>query len=169
MIILGIDPGLADTGWGFVEVTGNRLRCVDYGCVRTTPSESLPARLKAIHDALVALIAEHRPEECAVESVYLKGNARSALATGHARGAALLATAYAALPMEEYAPAAVKLAVVGNGAADKGQVAYMVRALLGLGSEPKPDHASDALAVAICHANSRVARNRVRAAAGGAR
>ena len=169
MIILGIDPGLTNTGWGLIEVEGNRFRCLGYGCVTTQATRELPERLKAIHDELALLIALHAPAEAALENIYFSNNARTAMATGQARGAALVAVADAGLPAGEYGPGEIKLAVSGNGAADKRQVTYMVRALLGLPSDPKPDHAADALAVAICHANSRVARARERAAQAGAR
>ncbi|HEX9092508.1 MAG TPA: crossover junction endodeoxyribonuclease RuvC [Coriobacteriia bacterium] len=165
MIILGIDPGLANTGWGLVEVEGNRFRCVGYGCVTTTAERDLAERLKAVHDELTLLIALHKPAEAALESIYFSNNAQTAMVTGQARGAALVAVAGAGLPVGEYGPGEVKLAVTGNGSADKHQVTYMVRAVLGLADDPKPDHAADALAVAICHANSRVSRARERAAA----
>jgi len=164
VIILGIDPGLANTGWGLVEVEGNRFRCAGYGCITTPTTWDLAERLKAVHEGLVGLIALHEPAEAALENIYFSTNVRTAMATGHARGAALVAVAGAGLPVGEYGPGEIKLAVTGNGAADKRQVTYMVRALLGLQSDPKPDHAADALAVAICHANSRVARARERAA-----
>ncbi|MCL4079213.1 crossover junction endodeoxyribonuclease RuvC [Coriobacteriia bacterium Es71-Z0120] len=155
MIILGIDPGLANTGWGVVEQTGSRLRCLAYGCVSTEPTDDLPQRLAQIHQRLMAVIDRYAPSECAVESVYFGSNARSALATGQARGVALLALAEKGLRLGEYSPAQIKDAVVGVGSADKRQVAYMVRVLLGLDHEPAPDHAADALAAAICHAHAR--------------
>lgn len=165
MIILGIDPGLANTGWGVVHVDGNRFRCVGYGCIATTSAHELAERLKQVRDGLATLIDSHRPDEAALENIYFSNNARTAMATGQARGAALVAVADAGVAVGEYGPGEIKLAVTGNGAADKRQVTYMVRTILGLGSDPKPDHAADALAVAICHANNRVARARERAAA----
>ena len=165
VIILGIDPGLANTGWGLVEVEGNRFRCVGYGCVTTTGDRDLAERLKTVHDELALLIALHAPAEAALESVYFSNNAQTAMVTGQARGAALVAVASAGIPVGEYGPGEIKQAVTGNGSADKRQIAYMVRALLGLAEEPKPDHAADALAAAICHANCRVARAREREAA----
>lgn len=155
MIILGIDPGLANTGWGVIFSGADGLRCVAYGCVTTGSSEPVPARLARVHAEIVRVIGRYAPEECAVEAVFFGSNAKSAFATGQARGVALLATAGAGLPVGEYSPARVKSAVAGAGAADKGQVAYMVRVLLSLSEEPRPDHAADALAVAICHAHSR--------------
>lgn len=167
MIILGIDPGLANTGWGLIEVEGNRFRCLGYGCISTTRVRELPERLKSVHDGLAALIALHSPDEAALENIYFSANVRTAMATGQARGAALVAVAGSGVPVGEYGPGEIKLAVTGNGSADKRQVTYMVRVLLGLAEDPKPDHAADALAVAICHANNRVARARARASQAG--
>lgn len=158
MIVLGIDPGLKNTGWGVIEQQGSRFRCIAYGSVATASQQTTAERLAEIHDAVTAVIARYRPEECAVESVYFGTNAKTAFATGQARGVALLAAC--ALPIGEYGPAEIKMAVVGSGDADKRQVQYMVRAILGLSEEPQPDHAADALAAAICHANNRVPRPR---------
>lgn len=155
MIVLGIDPGLANTGWGVIEVAGSRFRCLAYGCITTPASDQLPRRLSTIHHELVNVIARYAPTECAVESVYFGTNAKTAFATGQARGVAVLATADAGLQLGEYGPGEIKLAVVGNGSADKAQVQYMVRVLLDLAEEPQPDHAADALAAAICHAHTR--------------
>lgn len=162
MIILGIDPGLTNTGWGLVEVEGNRFRCVGYGCVTTNASQDVGVRLRRIHDELADVIKVYAPIEAALENIYFSTNVRTAMATGQARGAALVAVAGAGLPVGEYGPGEIKQAVTGNGSADKRQIGYMVRTLLSLTSEPKPDHAADALAVAICHANNRVARARER-------
>ncbi|MDF1542638.1 MAG: crossover junction endodeoxyribonuclease RuvC [Anaerosomatales bacterium] len=158
MIILGIDPGLANTGWGVVEQAGSRLRCLAYGCIATPSSDSLPERLSCIHDQLRAVVERYTPVACAVESVYFGTNAKTAFATGQARGVAVLAAADCGLPLGEYGPGEIKMAVVGSGSADKGQVQYMVRTILGLDRDPSPDHAADALAAAICHAHSRHAR-----------
>ncbi len=154
VIILGIDPGLANTGWGVIEQRGSRFRCLAYGCITTSSADALPTRLAAIHYELRAVVGRFSPSTCAVENVYFSTNAKTAFATGQARGAALLAVADAELLLGEYGPGEVKLAVVGTGSADKRQVQYMVRSILGLAEEPAPDHAADALAVAICHANS---------------
>jgi crossover junction endodeoxyribonuclease RuvC len=158
VIILGIDPGLANTGWGVVEQAGSRLRCLAYGCITTPSTDPLPERLSVIHDQLRAVVGRYAPEACAVESVYFGTNAKTAFATGQARGVAVLATADCGLPLGEYGPGEIKMAVVGSGSADKGQVQYMVRTILGLDRDPSPDHAADALAAAICHAHSRMAR-----------
>lgn len=165
MIILGIDPGLGNTGWGLVEVDGNRFRCAGYGCIVTSPAQERAERLCAVHDGLSSLIKEYSPAEAAIENVFFGTNAKTAMGTGEARGAAFVALSTAGLPVGEYGPGEIKLAVVGSGSADKRQVAYMVRAILALELEPKPEHAADALAVAICHANCRVAKARERAAA----
>jgi crossover junction endodeoxyribonuclease RuvC len=155
VIILGIDPGLANTGWGVIEQSGARSRCVAYGCVTTRADEQLAQRLSAIHDGIVTVIERYSPAECAVESVFFGSNAKSAFATGQARGVALLATAASCIELAEYSPVQIKSVVTGRGTADKKQMQYMVRALLDLGHEPRPDHCADALAVAICHAAMR--------------
>jgi crossover junction endodeoxyribonuclease RuvC len=155
VIILGIDPGLANTGWGVIEQSGPRSRCVAYGCVTTRASEQLAERLSAIHDGIVSVIERYEPAECAVESVFFGTNAKSAFATGQARGVALLATAGSHIQLAEYSPVQIKSVVTGSGTADKEQIQYMVRALLNLDHEPKPDHCADALAAAICHAAMR--------------
>lgn len=155
MIILGIDPGLANTGWGVIDRSGTSCRCIAYGCISTKPVTPLPERLRAIHDELQAVIARYAPAECAVESVFFGTNAKSAFATGQARGVALLATVDAALALAEYSPVQIKNVVVGTGTADKNQVTYMVRTLLALDHDPTPDHAADALAAAVCHAHLR--------------
>lgn len=155
MIILGIDPGLANTGWGVIDRVGSRCVPMAYGCISTQAAEPLASRLATIHDEVQAVIERYRPEECAVESVFFGTNAKSAFATGQARGVALLATAKRAVTLAEYSPVQVKCVVVGSGTADKRQVTYMVRTLLGFDHDPKPDHAADALAVAITHAHLR--------------
>lgn len=159
MIILGIDPGLANTGWGVIEHSPSRARCLAYGCVTTSATEPLPSRLAAVHDEIRDVIDRYGPGACAVESVYFGANAKSAFATGQARGVAVLATAAEGLPLAEYSPAQIKSVVVGAGAADKQQVQYMVRVLLGLDHVPRPDHAADALAVALCYARMSGARD----------
>jgi len=131
---------------------------VAYGCISTAASEPVSARLASIHDELREVIVRYAPSECAVESIYFGTNAKSAFATGQARGVALLATADARLVLGEYSPVQVKSVVVGSGTADKQQVTYMVRTILGLDHDPAPDHAADALAVAITHATLHVHR-----------
>jgi crossover junction endodeoxyribonuclease RuvC len=170
LTILGIDPGLANTGWALVECEGSRLTSRSHGCITTSKSDPIPQRLETIHDQLAGLIERERPDEAAIENVYFSKNVQTAFATGQARGVAMLATARAKMPVEEYGPSEIKQAVTGYGAADKGQVGYMIKTILGLDEEPKPDHAADALAVAVCHANGRgVRRATASAQARGAR
>ena len=152
--ILGLDPGSRRTGYGVIECRGADWVHVAHGCVTVAaPKESLPERLRVIFESLCGLIATHRPGEVAIERVFVNRNVDSALKLGQARGAALCAVPKG-LPVFEYAPRAVKLALVGSGAAEKDQVAHMIRTLLGLQGRITPD-ASDALAVAVCHAHSR--------------
>lgn len=158
MIILGIDPGLANTGWGVIDRAGPRCTPVAYGCISTRPGEALAQRLSRIHDEVREVIERYAPAECAVESVFFGTNAKSAFATGQARGVALLATAERRLELAEYSPVQIKSVVVGSGTADKRQVTYMVRTLLGFDHDPRPDHAADALAVALTHAHLRDGR-----------
>lgn len=155
MIILGIDPGLANTGWGVIDRDGPRCRAVAYGCISSKADEPLALRLARIHDEIRAVIVRYRPAECAVESIFFGTNAKSAFATGQARGVALLATVDAQLVLAEYSPVQIKSVIAGTGTADKNQVTYMVRVQLALDHDPKPDHAADALAVAMTHATMR--------------
>jgi crossover junction endodeoxyribonuclease RuvC len=155
LIIIGIDPGLANTGWGIVEECGSKKRALAYGCISTPADIDIATRLKSIHDQVCTVIERYQPSELGIESVYFGSNSKSAMATGQARGAALVAAANAQLTVGEYSPRQIKQAVVGTGTADKEQVQYMVRALLGLDHTPTPDHAADALAAAICHTHLR--------------
>lgn len=150
-IILGIDPGLANTGWGIVQQSGSRLTCIAYGCVTTTKNEELSRRLAKIHEQIDAVIDKFQPECLGIETVWFGQNITAAFGTGQARGAALVACAQHGLSVGEFTPRQIKMAVVGTGAAEKAQVQYMVKKLLSLDHEPKPDHASDALAAAICY------------------
>ena len=155
--LLGLDPGLRFTGWGVIDVDGNRLRHVGDGVIATDSAEPVPERLKTLHDALLALFARMRPDEAAVEETYVNRNGAATLKLGYARGVALLAPALAGLKVTEYGAKSVKKAVVGTGGADKNQVEMMVRRLLP-GALIKRADASDALAVAICHAHHRASR-----------
>jgi crossover junction endodeoxyribonuclease RuvC len=157
MILLGIDPGLRFTGWGLIDVTGNRLRHLADGVLATDAADSVPTRLRLLHDGLAALLATHRPDEAAVEETYVNRNGEATLKLGYARGIALLAPALAGIPVAEYGAKSVKLAIVGTGGADKAQVAAMVRRLLP-GATLKRADAADALAVAICHAHHRATK-----------
>ena len=153
MIVLGIDPGTANTGYGVVVSRGSTLAALDGGVIETSASEPLERRLARIHLRLADLITEHRPDALAIEELYFGQNARTAFAVGQARGVALLAAGLAGIPCFSYTPQAVKQSVCGHGGAAKDQVQRMVGALLSLPEPPTPDHAADALAVAICHAN----------------
>lgn len=154
MKVFGIDPGSERTGYGCVESDGSRHRLVACGAIVTSPRLGFPAQLLRIHKQLTALLAEHRPECVAVESIFHAVNVRSALKLGHARGVAVLAAVEGGYDCAEYTPAEIKRAVVGYGRAEKHQVQEMVRLLLGLSEAPKPHDAADALAVAICHLHS---------------
>lgn len=151
MRIFGIDPGSARTGYGCVQSDGSRHRLVCFGSISAPSGSTFPVKLKAIHAGLVALIAEHRPDCIAIEDLFHAKNVRSALKLGHARGVALLAAMETGVPIAEYTPAEIKLAVVGYGRAEKAQVQQMVKMLLGLDTAPSPHDAADALAVALCH------------------
>ena len=155
MIVLGIDPGTAKTGYGLVERTGSQLKLVDYGCLETLSTQQLPARLLEIHAAVTELIITHHPEQIGVERLFFNRNVMTAFAVGQARGVVLLAAAEHGLPVFEYGPHEVKMAVTGYGRADKSQVQRMVQMVLGMSTLPKPDDAADALAVAICLAHAR--------------
>jgi crossover junction endodeoxyribonuclease RuvC len=163
MRLLGLDPGLRRTGWGMVDAHGNALHFVDAGIVATDPADDLATRLDALYRGLREVIARERPSAAAVEETVVNVNADSSLKLGHARGVVLLAAAHAGLEVAEYASKTVKRAVVGTGAAQKRQVAMMVRVLLP-GSGKLGGDAADALAVAICHAHHHAAATRLGAA-----
>ncbi len=158
--LLGIDPGLRFTGWGILDVDGNRLRHVADGVIATDSADSVPDRLRGLHAGLVAIFEQYRPDEAAVEETYVNRNGTATLKLGYARGVCLLAPALAGIAVSEYGAMPVKQAVVGTGAASKEQVADMVRRLLP-GATLRRADASDALAVAICHAHHRASRMRV--------
>jgi crossover junction endodeoxyribonuclease RuvC len=153
MIALGIDPGTADTGYGVVESAGSRLRALSHGVIRTRSGAPLERRLADIHAEVDELLARHRPDAVAVEELYFGSNVRTAFAVGQARGVVLLAAGQRGIPTRSYTPQQVKGAVCGHGRAGKEQVSRMVARLLGLDAPPAPDHAADALAVAICELN----------------
>lgn len=154
VVVLGIDPGLANTGYGVVARREGRLIALDGGVIETAAGVAHERRLADIHAAIEALLEEHQPDAMALEDLYFGQNVRTAFAVGQARGVAMLAAGRRGVPCTGYTPQQVKGAVCGSGRAQKDQVARMVKALLGLTDEPKPDHAADALAVAVCHANS---------------
>lgn len=153
MIVLGVDPGTARTGYGVVELESGRLRAIDHGCFETLSTLALPERLMEIHRAMGELIDEHGPSMVGVERLFFNRNVQTAFAVGQARGVVLLAAAQHALPVLEYGPHEVKVAVTGYGRAEKLQVQRMVQAVLGMAELPRPDDAADALAVAICVAH----------------
>jgi crossover junction endodeoxyribonuclease RuvC len=153
MVVLGIDPGLASTGYGVVASRGGRLAPLTGGVIETRAGIPQERRLADIHAEIDELIREHDPAAVALEELYFGQNARTAFAVGHARGVVMLAAAQHGLTCSGYTPQQVKGAVCGDGRAPKDQVARMVKTLLGLAVVPHPDHAADALAVAICHAN----------------
>ena len=148
---MGIDPGAANLGFGIVRVEGNHMVALDGGVVETTAEQPMERRLERIHRALAELIAWHEPKAMAIEQVYFGKNVRSAMAVGQASGVAMLAAAQRGIDCFAYTPQAIKMAVCGSGGAGKRQVQRMVGTLLGLPEPPTPDHAADALAVAICH------------------
>lgn len=154
MIILGVDPGTAITGYGVLQSDGDDLKVVDYGAITTPADWLMPRRLQHIYAELTTLIARHQPTDAAVEKLFFSKNVRTALSVGQARGVALLAAAQAHLAIHEYTPLQIKQAVVGYGRADKNQIQQMVKMLLQLDVIPQPDDAADALAIAICHAHS---------------
>lgn len=150
MLALGIDPGTAICGFGLVDLTGNRLRPVHYGAVFTDKDMKPELRLKKIYDELSALIGEYKPDIMSIEQLFFNRNVTTAIAVGQARGVALLTAANCNLPVLEFTPMQIKLAVVGTGSANKEQVTFMVQHLLNIRQKPKPDDVADALAVAIC-------------------
>src|SRR6201992_1545242 len=151
MLVLGIDPGTASTGYGLVRGGGTRLDGLDPGIIQTRPGVALERRLADIHERIGELLDEHRPEALAIEELYFGANVRTAFAVGQARGVILLAAGQRGVPTRGYTPQQVRGAVCANGRADKVQVARMVTRLLGLAAAPTPDHVTDALAVAVCH------------------
>lgn len=151
--VLGIDPGLANTGYGVVHRRGSDMIALDGGVITTRSGDDLPGRLRLIHDTVCALIDHHAPVALSMESLYFGKNTTSALAVGQARGVVLLAAAQRGVVCLDYTPQQIKGAVCGSGSADKAQVQRMVQMLLRLDAPPSPDHAADALAAAICHAN----------------
>jgi crossover junction endodeoxyribonuclease RuvC len=161
VIVIGIDPGSANTGFGVVKTAGERMVALDGGVIETESDEPVERRLSQLHEALGELIRWHEPKAIALEDLFFNHNVGSALSVGQARGVALLAAAQHKLPCFDYTPQAVKKAVCGSGSADKGQIQRMVATLLGLPEPPSPDHAADAFAVAICHAGTVGARSAV--------
>ncbi len=168
MLVLGIDPGTASTGYGVVRSAGSRLQSLEEGVIETRPPVALERRLAIIHERIGALLDAHRPDAVAVEELYFGANVQTAFAVGQARGVVLLAAGQRGVPSRSYTPQQVKGAVCGHGRADKDQVARMVAQLLALPAPPRPSHAADALAVAICDLNRAPLTDAVAAATAGA-
>lgn len=154
MIILGIDPGIATTGYGVLEKEGQKLKSLDYGAILTSPRDEPPDRLLSIYDQLNHLLDLYQPDFVVTERLFFAKNETTAFGVGRTIGVVLLAASQRGVPWTEYTPPQVKQAVVGYGGAEKKQVQYMIQRLLNLPSVPKPDDAADALAIAICHAHS---------------
>ena len=154
MIVLGIDPGTARTGYGIIASEGSRLQLIDYGCYETINDRPLHQRLLLIHEGLTQIIEDHRPDAVGVERLFFNKNVQTAFAVGQARGVVLLAAAQHGLPIFEFGPHEVKMAVTGYGRAPKDQVQRMVQLMLSMREIPRPDDAADALAVAVCTAHS---------------
>src|SRR5436190_4832634 len=165
MLVLGIDPGTASTGYGLVRSAGSRLSALEQGVIATRPTIPLELRLAHIHARVCELIDAYGPDSIAIEELYFGANVRTAFAVGQARGVVLLAAGQRQVPCHPYTPQQVKAAVCGNGRAGKEQIQAMVARLLALAEPPRPDHAADALAVAICHHNRAPLAARVGAAA----
>lgn len=155
MRILGIDPGIARTGWGVVELANSNLKVQNYGCFETSSKKATSERLVEIHNFILKTIKEQKPDELAIEELFFNTNAKTAFIVGQARGVILLASALSSVPNFIYTPLQVKIAVSGYGRAGKSQVGQMVKTILSLKSVPKPDDTTDALAIALTHAFSR--------------
>jgi crossover junction endodeoxyribonuclease RuvC len=152
-VILGIDPGLASTGFGVIHCSGNRFRCITHGTVRTSPRDGIGERLVQIHQEIMDIITTYAPEEAGIETVYFSKNSKSAIPVAQARGVVLYTLASRGVPFAEYTPLELKQAVVGRGRAEKIQVQQVLKMIFRLEQLPTPDHAADALAAAFCHAN----------------
>jgi crossover junction endodeoxyribonuclease RuvC len=167
MIIMGIDPGLSFTGYGVLEKEGDRLRSLGFGGITTSPRDPMSSRLAKIYNEVKELIEAYHPDLLVLEQLFFNTNVRSAMVVGQARGGILLAAEHNGVSVEEYTPLQVKQSLVGHGRADKAQVKYMVRTLLRIEEDITSSHASDALALAICHANHEKLRRRIEAAGRG--
>lgn len=152
--ILGIDPGLASTGYGIIEIQNSRIKHITHGEIKTQPDLVLGERLDIIYSKISDLIAEYKPAEASVENLFFAKNQKSALPVAHARGAAILAIFRSGISQTDYTPLQIKMALVGQGRAVKSQVQEMLRIILAMKDIPKPDHAADALAAAVCHYHS---------------
>ena len=161
MIILGIDPGYAIVGYGVIKYENGKMSVIDYGKITTPANIALSKRLKLIYDSMTKLINDYNPDVVAVEELFFNSNVKTAIAVGHARGVIILSAANSKKTSAEFTPRQIKQAVVGYGRADKNQVQQMVKMFLNLKEVPKPDDTADALAVAICYANSSALSNQL--------
>lgn len=161
MRILGIDPGIAIVGFGFIDKLGSKLVPVQYGCIQTEAHTDPSLRLQQVYDSMVALIDKYKPDAVAIEKLFFNRNVTTALTVGEARGVLILAAVQKGLPIAEYTPLQVKQAIVGYGKAEKKQVQEMVKLFLHLQAVPKPDDVADALAIAICHAHSSTLQSKI--------
>jgi len=152
-VILGIDPGLASTGYGIIHCSGSRFRCITYGTIRTSPREPMGRRLVQIHTGIERIIRTYTPNEAGIETLYFSKNSKSAIPVAQARGVVMYTLAAEGVPFGEYTPLELKQAVAGSGRAEKSQVQKVLKIIFNLKEIPNPDHAADALAAAFCHAN----------------
>ena len=155
MRMIGIDPGFAILGYGIIEINGSKIKTIEYGAITTPSDMPMPDRLKTIYSNLSNLITEYQPQEASIEELFFNKNTKTALMVGQARGAVILACANNNLEVFEYTPLQIKQALVGYGRAEKMQIQVMIKNILNLDTVPKPDDIADALAAAVCHANSR--------------
>lgn len=151
MLILGVDPGIARTGWGLIEDNNQKLNALYYGCIETTPDEEMPQRLLILYKSIVKIIEKYNPEILAIEELFFNTNAKTALIVGQARGIVILAGAQKNIPLATYTPLQVKIAITGYGRAEKNQIGSMIKIILKLQGIPKPDDTADALAIAVTH------------------
>ncbi len=152
MRIIGIDPGIARTGWGIIEKKGQLVTPIEFGCIETAAKSETPNRLVQIFSFLIKLLDDHHPDALSIEELFFNTNAKTALIVGQARGVIMLAAAQQKIPISVYTPLQVKIAITGYGRAEKSQIGHMVKILLKLPSIPKPDDTADALAIALTHA-----------------
>jgi crossover junction endodeoxyribonuclease RuvC len=154
MRVLGIDPGIATTGYGIIEEENNKLKVIDYGCIITEKNKLFQDRLKEIYHGFISIIRKYRPDVIAIEEIFFAKNVKTAISVGHARGVMMLSAINEGVGISEYTPLQVKIAVVGYGRAEKYQVQDMLKTIFKLKIIPKPDDAADALAIAYCHISS---------------
>ncbi len=152
MLIVGIDPGIARTGWAVIETEGSKVKAKEYGCIETEKNLPMTTRLSELHEAITNLLKKHKPDALAIEDLFFSNNAKTAFVVGQARGVILLAAGQKNIPVAIYTPLQVKIAVTGYGRAEKPQVGQMIKAILGLKTVPKLDDTADALAIALTHA-----------------